>query len=106
MERTGGRGADSDLVALYLKDAGRFELLSKNDEVRLAQQIERGDAARAQLSSEQQLGPAKSRRLRRAVRGGQEAERAFVQSNLRLVVSIAKRYQGSGMPLLDLIQEG
>jgi DNA-directed RNA polymerase sigma subunit (sigma70/sigma32) len=103
---------DEDLVRLYLNDAGRYELLSKDDEARLAQAIETGVEAQARLDeveadeSAPRLTPAERRTLRRAARQGDEAQRAFVQANLRLVVSIAKRYQASGVPLLDLIQEG
>ena len=84
----------------------RYTLLTKDDEVRLAKQIEVGKAAAADLAGATGLTPAKKRELRKAQRDGEEAERAFVQSNLRLVVSIAKKYQASGLPLLDLIQEG
>jgi RNA polymerase sigma factor (sigma-70 family) len=96
-----------DLVRLYLLDIGRYPLLTKDDEVRLAQAIEAGREARASLGdSAVTVSPAKKRELRRAERVGASAEEAFVQSNLRLVVSIAKKYQASGLPLLDLIQEG
>ncbi|MGB6057669.1 MAG: sigma-70 family RNA polymerase sigma factor [Microthrixaceae bacterium] len=92
---------------MYLTEIGRFALLSKQDEVRLAKAIERGTEAEEDLAKSQgHLAPAKVRELRRAVRAGKTAERAFVQSNLRLVVSIAKKYQASGLPLIDLIQEG
>ena len=97
---------DQDLVRLYLDDIGRYPLLTKDDEVRLAQTIERGHEAAAELASGQKLTPARKRTLRRAVREGQDAHLQFVNSNLRLVVSLAKRYQGSDLPLLDLIQEG
>jgi len=97
---------DEDLVRLYLVDAGRHDLLTKADEARLAQQIEQGQGARAQLDDGTALTPATRRTLRRAVRAGDEAHLAFVNANLRLVVSIAKRYQASDLPLLDLIQEG
>ena len=98
---------EEDLVRLYLTDIGQYPLLTKDDEVRLAQVIEKGADARGQLDNpEVTLTPAKKRELRRAARKGDAAEQTFVQSNLRLVVSIAKKYQASGLPLLDLIQEG
>ena len=99
---------EEDLVRLYLTDIGQYPLLTKDDEVRLAQAIEAGNAAREELENTpvKKLTPAKKRELRRTGRQGDNAQRTFVQSNLRLVVSIAKKYQASGLPLLDLIQEG
>jgi len=98
---------EEDLVRLYLTDIGQYPLLTKEGEVRLAQQIEKGVDARSELDvSGDKVAPARRRELRRSVRRGDEAVRTFVQSNLRLVVSIAKKYQASGLPLLDLIQEG
>ena len=101
---------EEDLVRLYLTDIGQYPLLTKDDEVRLAQAIEAGNAARTVLEGGEEAGKAltaaRKRELRREVKAGDEAERTFVQSNLRLVVSIAKKYQASGLPLLDLIQEG
>jgi RNA polymerase sigma factor (sigma-70 family) len=95
-----------DLVRLYLEDVGRHDLLTKDDEARLAQAIEAGVEARNQLETTKKLTPTQRRNLRRAVRAGEEAHRQFVNSNLRLVVSIAKKYQSSGLPLLDIVQEG
>ena len=98
---------EEDLVRLYLTDIGQFNLLTKDDEVRLAQAIEVGAAARADLEiGGRDLTAARKRELKRQIRSGDEATDAFVESNLRLVVSIAKKYQASGLPLLDLIQEG
>ena len=98
---------DEDLVRLYLTDIGQYVLLTKDDEVRLAKAIEEGKTAEAALKkTEKQITPTRRRELNKVVRAGARAERQFVQSNLRLVVSIAKKYQASGLPLLDLIQEG
>src|SRR4051794_31965617 len=98
---------NEDLVRLYLEDIGRHQLLTKDDEARLAQDIEAGKAARETLDTVPKgLTRTEKRDLQKLVREGEDAQRQFVQSNLRLVVSIAKRYQASGMPLLDLVQEG
>ena len=97
---------EEDLVRLYLTDIGQYALLTKDDEVRLAKAIEAGKEAAEKIANAKNLNVTQKRELRKAVREGEVAERAFVQSNLRLVVSIAKKYQASGLPLLDLIQEG
>jgi RNA polymerase sigma factor (sigma-70 family) len=82
-------------------------LLTKDDEVRLAQAIEARWGAEEELRTKSKgMTPTRRRELNRHVREGETAQRTFVQSNLRLVVSIAKKYQASGLPLLDLIQEG
>ncbi len=96
-----------DPVRLYLEEAGQHPLLTRNDEARLAQEIEDGHAARS-LSGDGavMLTPTERRAIRRRIRKGEDAHLTFVLANLRLVVSIAKRYRASGVPLLDLIQEG
>jgi RNA polymerase sigma factor (sigma-70 family) len=104
--KTSGDREDEDLVRIYLSDIGRYDLLTKDDEVRLSQAIEAGTAARTELDGGAGLSAARRRELRRTARAGEDAERTFVQANLRLVVSIAKKYQASGLPLLDLVQEG
>src|SRR6266849_6138731 len=97
---------EEDLVRLYLSDIRQYSLLTKDDEVRLAQVIEAGISARTELTAaDEEFGP-RRRELRRLIRDGESAQQIFVKSNLRLVVSIAKKYQASGLPLLDLIQEG
>ncbi|HVL04217.1 MAG TPA: sigma-70 family RNA polymerase sigma factor [Acidimicrobiales bacterium] len=99
-------GIEADSVGLYMDGLGRWELLTKDDEARLGALIEDGAAARAQLESGEKLSVDERRKARAALRVGQEATEQFVHANLRLVISIARRYQSSGMPLADLIQEG
>jgi RNA polymerase sigma factor (sigma-70 family) len=97
---------DEDLVRLYLTDIGQYPLLTKDDEVRLAQTIEGGREAAEKVENGAKLTAAEKRKLKIEAKRGEDAQQTFVQSNLRLVVSIAKKYQASGLPLLDLIQEG
>jgi RNA polymerase sigma factor (sigma-70 family) len=99
-------GGDQDLIRMYLDEIGKYRLLEKDDEGDLARVIEAGRSAEVELAAAGGLPAARKRELRGAIREGQEASKTFVNANLRLVVSIAKRYQSSDMPLLDLIQEG
>ena len=99
-------GSTSDTVRMYLKEIGRVGLLTGEDERRLAQRIEIGNLAGTELDCNHELAPADQRKLMRAVEAGQRAKSELIQANLRLVVSIAKRYAGRGMHFLDLIQEG
>jgi DNA-directed RNA polymerase sigma subunit (sigma70/sigma32) len=87
---------ESDIVKVYLKGIGQFALLTKFDEARLAKTIEAGRQAASIESSQSDLAPARRRELRRVIVQGEEAHCTFVQANLRLVVSIAKKYQASG----------
>ena len=95
----------SDTVGLYLDEVSVHELLTAEDEVHLARTMERGRKAKSLLATGD-YDPADRARLMRAVAAGDEAKMTFIRSNLRLVISIAKRYTGRGLDLLDLIQEG
>src|ERR1700730_13237032 len=97
---------DADLVHLYFTDIGRHALQSKDDVIRLAQRIEAGAEARRQLGAPGAWRRAGRDELSRRARDGDAARRAFVEANLRLVVSIAKHYRTSGLSFLDLVQEG
>ena len=104
----GNPGAqEQDPVRVYLDGIGRYPLLTKEDEARLARRIEDGRRARGELARDGvELDPARAKQLRRTAADGKAAADEFVNANLRLVVSIAKKYQSPEMPLLDLIQEG
>jgi RNA polymerase primary sigma factor len=96
-----------DLVRVYLREIGRHPLLAADQEVTFAKAIEAGVAAEKRLAKSNGSLAAKTRStLEKQVAEGERARRAFIESNLRLVVSIARRYQGFGLPLLDLIQDG
>ena len=103
-------GGSADPVRMYLKEIGRVSLLNGEQEVELAKRIEAGTNAAVCLAdaaaAEKELSFDDRRRLQRLVSDGDTAKQALTQANLRLVVSIAKRYVGRGMLLLDLIQEG
>ncbi len=105
-------GGTSDPVRMYLREIGQVPLLVAQEEVDLAKRIEAGVKAEEQLANLNASGeidsldPAEKARLRRTVRDGERAKQELTQANLRLVVSIAKRYLGRGMQILDLIQEG
>jgi RNA polymerase primary sigma factor len=100
----------SDPVRMYLKEIGKVPLLTGPQEVSLAKRIEAGLECAAQLEEAEEKGikldRASVRNLTRTEADGLQAKRALVEANLRLVVSIAKRYVGRGMLFLDLIQEG
>ena len=102
----GQSSEEEDLLQLYLNDIGKYPLLTRDDEVRLGTLTRAGQVAAAKLAHGDALTVADQEELEDAVRAGEDAARRFVRSNLRLVVSIAKKYQASGLPLLDLIQEG
>jgi RNA polymerase sigma factor (sigma-70 family) len=99
-------GPQEDLVRQYLREIGQYPLLTDVDEVELAKAIEAGNEARDRLESDKKYAQKTRNTLNRRVRAGEAAKRRFIQSNLRLVVSIAKKYSSAGLPLLDLIQEG
>jgi RNA polymerase primary sigma factor len=109
-DRNSGSSADS--IRVYLKEIGRVALLTGPEEVALAKRIEAGGQAAMRLAELEAAGRLKElermarRTLERTARDGERAKSDLIQANLRLVVSVAKRYVGRGMHLLDLIQEG
>jgi RNA polymerase primary sigma factor len=94
-----------DMIGLYIKEASRVPLLSHDEEVELSQRIERGKLAREELArgNTSQL---RSKELHRLIEDGWTARQHLITANSRLVISIAKKYMGRGVPFLDLIQEG
>ena len=99
-----------DPVRMYLKEIGKVNLLTSEEEINLAQIMGAGNEAKEQLEELEKMGeeiPEEVRReLEKAIKKGERAKQRLAEANLRLVVSIAKRYVGRGMQFLDLIQEG
>ena len=103
------RGSAADPVHMYLKEIGKVKLLDAALEVELAERILAGTEAEVRLTADEVLNVrsgAERRADQRLVRQGHEAKEALIEANLRLVVSIAKRYRNRGLAFLDLIQEG
>ena len=102
-----GTTSSSDPVRRYLSEIGRVPLLDRAEEIDLARRIEEGEAARVRLEEEaDSLTKREQRTLQRRYEDGEMARGQMINANLRLVVSVAKKYTGRGLSLLDLIQEG
>ncbi|MGO3363735.1 MAG: sigma-70 family RNA polymerase sigma factor, partial [Corynebacterium sp.] len=104
--RGNNENPSADLVRVYLNGIGKTALLTADDEVELSKRIEVGLYSEHILESGEKLTRAGKRDLKVLAREGRAARTHLLEANLRLVVSLAKRYTGRGMPLLDLIQEG
>lgn len=94
-----------DTIGLYLKEVSRVPLLTATEEVSLAQRIERGRTAREELAKGK-VTPRRRTELRSFIEDGWSAREHLITANSRLVISVAKKYMGRGVPFLDLIQEG
>ncbi|MCC7118219.1 MAG: sigma-70 family RNA polymerase sigma factor [Anaerolineales bacterium] len=94
-----------DTIGLYLKEVSRVPLLTAVEEVQLAQRIEKGRSGREELA-QGAVNPKRRLELRRLVEDGWDAREHLITANSRLVISVAKKYMGRGVPFLDLIQEG
>ncbi|MBQ0911681.1 RNA polymerase sigma factor [Streptomyces sp. RM99] len=104
--RTESGGPSSDLFRQYLREIGRIPLLSAAEEVDLARRVEAGLFAEEKLRLTPDLDSGLALDLDRLVVMGRVAKRRLIEANLRLVVSVAKRYVGRGLTMLDLVQEG
>ena len=98
--------AESELLRQYLDDIGTYPLLNADDERRLAAVIVQARVAQERLDTDPAPKGRERTELNRVIRAGDAARAEFIQCNLRLVVSVARRYEGAGLGLLDLIQEG
>ncbi|NLU65730.1 RNA polymerase sigma factor [Streptomyces sp. HNM0574] len=105
-QQVAAAGATADPVKDYLKQIGKVPLLNAEQEVELAKRIEAGLFAEDKLATEEKLAPKLKRELEIIAQDGRRAKNHLLEANLRLVVSLAKRYTGRGMLFLDLIQEG
>jgi len=105
-QQVAAAGATADPVKDYLKQIGKVPLLNAEQEVELAKRIEAGLFAEDKLAAEEKLAPKLQRELEIIAEDGRRAKNHLLEANLRLVVSLAKRYTGRGMLFLDLIQEG
>ncbi|MEU6057844.1 RNA polymerase sigma factor [Streptomyces sp. NPDC047097] len=105
-EAAGTGGAAADLFRQYLREIGRIPLLSAAEEVELARRVEAGLFAEEKLARTRDLDTRLAHDLDRLVVMGRIAKRRLIEANLRLVVSVAKRYIGRGLTMLDLVQEG
>ncbi|MCS7247042.1 MAG: RNA polymerase sigma factor [Anaerolineales bacterium] len=94
-----------DTIGLYLKEVGRVPLLTAEEEVELSQRIERGRLAREELARGN-VSPKRKKELQALIEDGWAAREHLITANSRLVISVAKKYMGRGVPFLDLIQEG
>ncbi|WP_369778801.1 MULTISPECIES: RNA polymerase sigma factor [unclassified Streptomyces] len=103
---SGGAGPSADLFRQYLREIGRIPLLSAAEEVELARRVEAGLFAEEKLGNTPDLDLRLALDLDKLVVMGRMAKRRLIESNLRLVVSVAKRYVGRGLTMLDLVQEG
>ncbi|MFB7264676.1 sigma-70 family RNA polymerase sigma factor, partial [Streptomyces nojiriensis] len=102
----GGAGPSADLFRQYLREIGRIPLLTAAEEVDLARRVEAGLFAEEKLGNTPDLDSQLALDLDKLVVMGRMAKRRLIESNLRLVVSVAKRYVGRGLTMLDLVQEG
>ncbi|WP_063735887.1 RNA polymerase sigma factor [Streptomyces sp. RTd22] len=105
-QQVAAAGATADPVKDYLKQIGKVPLLNAEQEVELAKRIEAGLFAEDKLANSDKLAPKLKRELEIIAEDGRRAKNHLLEANLRLVVSLAKRYTGRGMLFLDLIQEG
>jgi len=97
--------SSDDSIGLYLREMARVPLLTTQEEIRLAKLLEKGQAAQRRLRKDGH-DPEERKKLEQAIAEGEAAREHLIKANTRLVVSIAKKYMGRGVPFLDLIQEG
>ena len=95
-----------DTISLYLREISTIPLLKAEEEVQLAQRLEQGLQAHEKLARDNGCSPLERQQLESLVRDGEAARHQLIRANSRLVISLAKKYMGQGVPFLDLIQEG